>query len=38
MRDVIQLQTHTGVREKCATNELVIAMRDCLHAFDKVTI
>lgn len=36
MRDVIQLQTHTGVREQCATNELVKAMRDCLHAFDTV--
>lgn len=37
MRGVIQLQTHTGVREQCASNELVNAMRDCLHAFDKVT-
>ena len=38
MQDIIQLQTHTGVREKCATNELVNAMQDCLQAFDKVTI
>lgn len=37
MQDVIQLQTHTGVREQCATNELVNVMRDCLHAIDNVT-